>query len=392
MAWSKKQLLLYWSVVMVTTGSINTLSTKWADLQTSENREGNMAKFNHPFFQATGMFVGETLCMLTFFIQRAVVRHRSRNSMELYTEPLQTETFPPLVFYIPAICDMTATSLMYLGLTLTFASSFQMLRGAVIVFTGLLSVAFLGRRLRYYHWMGIFSVLLGLIVVGLSDFLNTDTQGNTDMNAIITGDLLIVMAQIVTATQMVVEEKFLTKYRVPPLLVVGWEGLFGFLTLSILLVPMYYIPGGMFSGNERGVMEDAIDAFVQLGNNGTLLLAFLLNVFSIAFFNFAGVSVTKELSATTRMVLDSVRTLVVWLASIALQWQNFQYLQPVGFLVLVVGMMLYNDVVIFPVLRRKGIVKDTPVDPPAPVSPAAQNRTQSPGQDVVDDTSRIDPF
>lgn len=51
--------------------------------------------------------------------------------------------------------------------------------------------------------------------------------------------------------------------------------MFGFITLSILLIPMYYIPVGAFSGNERGVMEDAIDAFVQLGNNGLLLLAFL---------------------------------------------------------------------------------------------------------------------
>lgn len=48
---------------------------------------------------------------------------------------------------------------------------------------------------------------------------------------------------------------------------------------------------------------------------------------SIAFFNFAGVSVTKEMSATTRMVLDSVRTLVIWAVSLALRWQTFNYLQ-----------------------------------------------------------------
>ena len=31
---------------------------------------------------------------------------------------------------------MTATSVQYIGLTFTYASSFQMLRGAVIIFTG----------------------------------------------------------------------------------------------------------------------------------------------------------------------------------------------------------------------------------------------------------------
>ena len=41
------------------------------------------------------------------------------------------------IFLPPALCDMTATSVQYIGLTLTYASSFQMLRGAVIIFTGI---------------------------------------------------------------------------------------------------------------------------------------------------------------------------------------------------------------------------------------------------------------
>ena len=67
---------------------------------------------------------------------------------------------------------------------------------------------------------------------------------------------------------------------------------------------------------------------------------------SIAFFNFAGISVTKEMSATTRMVLDSVRTLVIWGVSLLLRWQDFYYLQLIGFAVLLTGMCIYNDIVI----------------------------------------------
>ncbi|RXG71885.1 Solute carrier family 35 member F6 [Armadillidium vulgare] len=54
------------------------------------------------------------------------------------------------------------------------------------------------------------------------------------------------------------------------------------------------------------------------------------------------------------MVLDSVRTLVIWLFSLAVGWQDFFYLQPIGFFVLVVGMFLYNDVIIMPFLRSRG--------------------------------------
>merc|ERR1711936_26608 len=78
----------------------------------------------------------------------------------------------PLVFLPPALCDMTATSVQYIGLTLTYASSFQMLRGAVIIFTGILSTIFLRRRLAWFKWAGMVFVIGGLVTVGVSDMLN----------------------------------------------------------------------------------------------------------------------------------------------------------------------------------------------------------------------------
>eukprot|EP00118_Oscarella_pearsei_P008722 m.46461 g.46461 ORF g.46461 m.46461 type:complete len:75 (+) comp33695_c0_seq24:518-742(+) len=51
-----------------------------------------------------------------------------------------------------------------------------MLRGSIIVFTGLLSVIFLKRKLKCIHWTGISVVVVGLCCVGLSDVFS---QGHT---------------------------------------------------------------------------------------------------------------------------------------------------------------------------------------------------------------------
>ena len=143
----------------------------------------------------------------------------------------------------------------------------------MIIFTGLLSTAFLGRLLKGREWLGMLTVICGLSIVGATDFIFGDNSANS-LNNIITGDLLIVMAQIVTASQMVWEEKFVTKHNVPPLQAVGWEGVFGFTTLSLLLIPMYYIRvGPPFSANPRMVLEDALDGFTQMGNNPMIILA-----------------------------------------------------------------------------------------------------------------------
>lgn len=72
---------------------------------------------------------------------------------------------------------MTATSIQYIGLTLTYASSFQMLRGAVIIFTGLLSRVALGRKLHWFKWIGIFFVIAGLATVGICDLIYKGNGG-----------------------------------------------------------------------------------------------------------------------------------------------------------------------------------------------------------------------
>lgn len=69
---------------------------------------------------------------------------------------------------------------------MTSASSFQMLRGSVVVFTGLLSVAFLGRRLELSQWLGIGATILGLLVVGLADLRGGRGQQHR-LSEVITG-------------------------------------------------------------------------------------------------------------------------------------------------------------------------------------------------------------
>ncbi|XP_064082905.1 solute carrier family 35 member F6-like [Macrobrachium nipponense] len=127
MAWTQKQLMI--AFLMVFTGSINTLSTKWADTMKASHKNGEEDSFNHPFFQADGMFLGEILCMVTFYVLRCITRRQRQEQVEMSPSSQEAGQFPKYIFFVPAMCDMLATSTMYLGLTLTYASSFQMLRG-----------------------------------------------------------------------------------------------------------------------------------------------------------------------------------------------------------------------------------------------------------------------
>ena len=250
----------------------------------------------------------------------------------------------PFIWAGPALCDSCATTAMYVGLTLTDASSFQMLRGSVVIFTGFLSMFWLKRKLVIYNWIGMVLVLIGLLFVGLSGFF-AGSGGAGAKNPIL-GDAIIIAAQVIVAIQMVLEEKLMSKYDVPVLCAVGWEGVFG----------MFYMVGFSFLFTFVGgqdPQENIYDALKMMSNSLPVCLLFLGTICSIAFFNFSGLSVTKEMSATTRMVLDSIRTVVIWAVCVLapkpyggqpLQAVNeYTVFQVVGFIVLLSGTFVYNE-------------------------------------------------
>eukprot|EP00037_Helgoeca_nana_P032066 m.412002 g.412002 ORF g.412002 m.412002 type:complete len:450 (+) comp28772_c0_seq1:73-1422(+) len=385
------------SLMMVATGSVNTIVTKMADLfcsngvtlsepewhvynvssaknQTSSPgvdycrnatyiqdmktvEEQNAAlysfrQFDHPFVQSFTMFVGEFSCLIVF---KLIIFSSTRNGGKSPFE-MGEQKFNPLIWLIPAICDSCATTAMYIGLTMTYASSFQMLRGSVVIFTGLLSVVWLGKKLKAYNWAGMFLVLGGLILVGLSGFLDKSAASASASNPLV-GDLIIVIAQVVVAFQMVVEEKLMTKYKVPPMQAVGWEGFFG-------MIIMISISAILSATTEVGdpITENMKDAFIQLdpskpnksGGGLPIFLLFCGTICSIALFNFSGLSVTREMGAVYRMVLDSIRTIIIWGFGVLMStpYDQNQKLQPIdaytgyqvaGFVVLLFGTFVYND-------------------------------------------------
>jgi uncharacterized membrane protein len=345
MGMTKGQLVL--ALGMLITGSLNTITTNFADDASAvgtmspstiwgklngENKASHL--FDHPFVQATIMFCGEFLCALAFLAQRGCSGSQSSAPSGGAREAL--------LFWIPALCDMCGTGIMYAGLCLSYASIFQMLRGSSIVFTALISTFFLGRKQWGFQWFSVCLVIVGIAIVGWVSLSGSKAKMDKPKDTVLIGDVLIIFAQLIVAIQMCVEEKIMSIYNTPALKAVGCEGIFGALTLGVLLVPMYFIR------IESVPFENFPDAMAQMGNNWVIPLAMSGNMLSIAFFNFFGISVTKSMSAAHRMVLDSVRTVLVWGCSLALGWEKFHALQLLGFVVLSLGTAMYNEIIRVP--------------------------------------------
>lgn len=101
---------------------------------------------------------------------------------------------------------------------------------------------------------------------------------------------------------------------------VGCEGLIGFTTSIIAMIIFAFIPcpGDNFCSRPYDNIEAPILAMKELVKPIGILFCALGIIVSIAFFNFLGVSVTKYSSVSHRAVVDTSRTVVVWIFFLAL--------------------------------------------------------------------------
>jgi drug/metabolite transporter (DMT)-like permease len=311
--------------VMLITGACNTLLMKFMCLQVASPGVGLATRaFDFPFFQTMLMMLGELLCLGAFTLTSASKTARP--------------DFPKWIMVLPVICDWSATTLVNAAYVILPASTIQMCRGCIVLFTCLFSVVFLGRRQEIYHYVGVVLVAIGITIVSLQALLEPSAVSNVaHAEPAYIGISLVIGAQLFQASMLVIEEKYLSKYEVPPLQMVGLEGLFGSIFGILLLLNL-----------QHWNIENSMEAMNMISSSTALQLAVGGSILSIAFFNWSGVSVTMSASAVARSTIDVSRTALVWTVELALLWNTFSWMQLVGFAVLIVGTLTYNAIIRLP--------------------------------------------
>merc|ERR1711970_309720 len=153
-------------LLMVMTGTLNTISAGLQIAKQAKGIDGEFNYFEHPFVQTLFMMLGECLCMVAYLIVKYVVY---KDTPEVIDGP-DAKPMNPLVLWPAAFLDIFATGLGYLGLILMANPGFfQMLRCTPIIWCGLLSIPFLGQRLKAHNWIGILVLSGGLVIKAIPD-------------------------------------------------------------------------------------------------------------------------------------------------------------------------------------------------------------------------------
>eukprot|EP00178_Gracilaria_changii_P007027 TRINITY_DN225_c0_g1_i3.p2 TRINITY_DN225_c0_g1~~TRINITY_DN225_c0_g1_i3.p2 ORF type:complete len:473 (-),score=136.62 TRINITY_DN225_c0_g1_i3:3729-5147(-) len=318
---------------------------------------GGDAHYEKPWLQVLAMFAGMSVCIVLDLPRKRASAassspHAARESEPLVAARLQPRAAPhaaPSVWIIsiPTLFDLFATACGTTGLLYTTVSVYQMLRGAMLIWTALLSVLFLKRRLCTLNYVGIALCVLGIVMVGLANIWS-ERSGSSRHDTIF-GIAVILVGQVLQAAQTVMEEFLLQDMRMSSVRVVAWEGLFGMLHCLLWVFPLVYI----VPGSDHGHLEDVMDAFYMLTHSWAVAAIIVTDMTMMLFYNVFGMEVTESLSAVHRVVIETLRTLAVWIADLLIYYvlsagalgeplTQYSWLQLMGFFVLVVGTIVYN--------------------------------------------------
>lgn len=336
--------------IMIITGTLNTIFLR---LQSNAYDYIYDAKFSHPWFQSLLMFIGESYCAFMWFIWKNKIKKDEDEEREKNgEEPDNRPEAPVILFLFSCLCDLVGSTLLNFSLIMMASSIFQMLRGGVIIITCIFTILFLKRYPKNYQWLGVGLVFLGVFLVGLSS-----QSSSNQVETKVLGIIMLLVSLVFSGFQFVYQEIILVKYRCASLQLVAWEGIWGIICLIIILPSIEFIPCNfekkedVCSMNEDGdyFIENNIFAIKQMFENVPIFLYCFLQTISICAFNYYGIMIVKYASSATRSVMDSTRTILVWLFFLVVPVQGktetFKGLQLCGFVILLLGQLIYNQLV-----------------------------------------------
>lgn len=276
----------------------------------------------------------------------------------------------------PSWFDLLGTALSTIGLLYVPVSLYQLARCAVIIVTAVFKRVLLKHHLTTAMYAGVAINAAAMVVVGAAAILLGGgsaeglAQGAAEgtkhsTSDIITGLTFIFSSCIVQAAQYVYEEKVMDVDDIPPLVLVGWEGVNGALMSLFISFPFAIL----MPGSDNGHYEDIWSAFTLPFSSPRLSVVLLMFFIVIFAYNVFCIYITFLLNSVYHAVMDNMRPAAVTVFGlffyytfgiIGEPWSAKCWFELVAMLMMFLGTLTYSGKVELPCIppEKKSVFDD----------------------------------
>ena len=219
--------------------------------------DGSIKHFEKPIMMLLLMFSGMVPAIFFWLLQQAFIDPKDREHITWNQM---------IVLIVPCICDLLCTLLLLIAQLYITASLWQLLRGSVICITAILKRVVLNHRLRKHMWMGIGIITVAMVIVASVPFLSPDTSaenGSTSASDAQFGIMLDLLGCLAQGVQYVFEEKVMAVDNIPPLVVIGFEGIWGTLLTLFIVYPIANMVPGQDLGGRYESYADSLNMIAR---------------------------------------------------------------------------------------------------------------------------------
>lgn len=306
----------------------------------SEECPADETRWKRSFFMSALLFFGMSCTLIPFFI----FRHGKPGVTELNKQVFLNMLVPSLLEYVGQTLFMIGILSIPMSLSLT-------LKGGRVVFSALLLVVFLKRKLYGFHWAAVAATMAGLVIASLQSVMKPAKKSVSTSDAL-TGVALILAGEFIRSLRTVVEEKLMKKMRYDALLVVGIQGAIGFL----LTIPTLFVITAI-KKNDGKPLEDISVTMSQFASSPVIYGLAMTYPFTVVGLFVSGAYVTKLMSAVHNALTTIITNGIVWGLSIIIhvidskrgeEIELMSLVQLLGFLIVLLASLAYDAIIRLP--------------------------------------------
>ena len=342
---TKQAKSIYSSKIIIATVMLLVAST---GVTIGTKMQSDVYNYKHSFMQTLFIFAGEYLMIFFLFFQTLNRRAREREFKEIIEEgKKEQKSIQPniLWFSLTTLFDCVGIIFENIALMMLPASIHQVLTGANVVVTCIVSRIMLKREIHRHHALGNFFAIVGFVVVGYSEH----SKEGSDSGTLFLGIAILILNLIASAVQVNTDELIFHKYEMSVVRAVGLEGLFGMLWIFLFICAgsFFACPSDSIC-DLGGYLEDPVIGTTALLDSLPTIYCSVVMCVSIAVYNFCFLTLTKDVSCVYSVFMNSLSIMSIWAVSVLLDLEPFEFeaflWQAGGFCCILLGNVTYNEI------------------------------------------------